>query len=328
MLNIKGKLFLAPMAGFTDKVFRSLCSRFGADVTVTEMVSAKAITMGSQKTKELISFSEDEKIKGVQIFGSDPHVMAEAVKIIQDEFEYDFIDINMGCPVPKVVKSGEGSALMKNPSLAAKIVEEVAKVSRKPVSVKIRKGFDEENINAPEFACIMQESGASFITVHGRTRTQMYSGKADWEIIKMVKEKVKIPVVANGDIVDFESAKKAYEITEADSIMIGRAALGNPWVFLQIKEGFENGQVTTRVLPHEKVKVAIEFFRQLCTEKSEKMAVLEARKHLSFFIKGIENAAKIRDKINRIDNAEILISYLEQLKAELEQKLKKVDNIL
>lgn len=184
MLNIKGKLFLAPMAGFTDKVFRSLCSRFGADVTVTEMVSAKAITMGSQKTKELISFSEDEKIKGVQIFGSDPHVMAEAVKIIQDEFEYDFIDINMGCPVPKVVKSGEGSALMKNPSLAAKIVEEVAKVSRKPVSVKIRKGFDEENINAPEFACIMQESGASFITVHGRTRTQMYSGKADWEIIK------------------------------------------------------------------------------------------------------------------------------------------------
>lgn len=208
MLNIKGKLFLAPMAGFTDKVFRSLCSRFGADVTVTEMVSAKAITMGSQKTKELISFSEDEKIKGVQIFGSDPHVMAEAVKIIQDEFEYDFIDINMGCPVPKVVKSGEGSALMKNPSLAAKIVEEVAKVSRKPVSVKIRKGFDEENINAPEFACIMQESGASFITVHGRTRTQMYSGKADWEIIKMVKEKVKIPVVANGDIVDFESAKK------------------------------------------------------------------------------------------------------------------------
>ena len=328
MLNIKGKLFLAPMAGFTDKVFRSLCSRFGADVTVTEMVSAKAITMGSQKTKELISFSEDEKIKGVQIFGSDPHVMAEAVKIIQDEFEYDFIDINMGCPVPKVVKSGEGSALMKNPSLAAKIVEEVAKVSRKPVSVKIRKGFDEENINAPEFACIMQESGASFITVHGRTRTQMYSGKADWEIIKMVKEKVTLPVVANGDIVDFESAKKAYEITEADSIMIGRAALGNPWVFLQIKEGFEKGYVETKVLPHMKIRVAIEFFTQLCSEKGDKMAVLEARKHLSFFVKGIENAAKIRDKINRINNATELLEFLKELASSLEKKESFVDNIL
>lgn len=220
MLDIKGKIFLAPMAGFTDKTFRSLCSKFGADVTITEMVSSKALVLGSAKTKELISFSEEEKIRGVQIFGSDAKIMAESVKILQDEFEYDFIDINMGCPVPKIVKSGEGSALMKNPSLAAKIVEEVAKVSRKPVSVKIRKGFDDENINAPEFAYVLQESGASFVTVHGRTRAQMYSGKADWEIIRKVKEKVKIPVIANGDIVDFESAKKAYEVTRADSIMI------------------------------------------------------------------------------------------------------------
>ncbi|WPX08575.1 tRNA dihydrouridine synthase DusB [Anaerocellum danielii] len=328
MLNIKGKLFLAPMAGFTDRTFRSLCGKFGADVTITEMVSAKAITMGSQKTKELISFSEEEKIKGVQVFGSDPHVMAEAVKIIQDEFEYDFIDINMGCPVPKVVKSGEGSALMKNPSLAAKIVEEVTKVSRKPVSVKIRKGFDEENINAPEFAYIMQESGASFVTVHGRTRTQMYSGKADWEIIRKVKERVKIPVIANGDIVDFESAKRAYEVTRADSIMIGRAALGNPWLFLQIKEGFKKGYVETKVLPHMKIRVAIEFFTQLCSEKGEKMAVLEARKHLSFFVKGIENAAKIRDKINRMNNAEKLLEFLEELESMLEKKESFVDNIL
>lgn len=328
MLDIKGKIFLAPMAGFTDKVFRGLCARFGADVTVTEMVSSKALVLGSIKTKELISFSDEEQIKGIQIFGSDPEIMAESVKILQDEFEYDFIDINMGCPVPKVVKSGEGSALMKNPSLAARIVEEVAKVSRKPVSVKIRKGFDENSVNAPEFAYIMQESGACFITVHGRTRTQMYSGKADWEIIRKVKERLKIPVVANGDIVDFESAKRVYELTGADSIMIGRAALGNPWVFLQIKEGFKNGQVTTKVLPCEKIKVAIEFFRALCAEKGDRMAVLEARKHLSFFVKGIENAAKIRDKINRIDDAKTMLEYLEKLKEELEHRSVRVDNIL
>ncbi len=328
MLDIRGKIFLAPMAGFTNKVFRRLCSRFGADVTVTEMVSSKALVLGSAKTKELISFSEEEKIRGIQIFGSDPEVMAQSVKILQDEFEYDFIDINMGCPVPKLVKSGEGCALMKNPSLASRIVESVAKVSRKPVSVKIRKGFDEENINAPEFAYILQESGASFVTVHGRTKTQLYSGKADWEIIRKVKEKVKIPVVANGDITDFESAKRAYEVTRADSIMIGRAALGNPWVFLQIKEGFEKGYVETKVLPHMKIRVAIEFFSQLCSEKGEKMAVLEARKHLSFFVKGIENAAKIRDKINRINNATELLEFLEELAAIVEKKESFVDNIL
>lgn len=234
----------------------------------------------------------------------------------------------MGCPVPKLVRSGEGCALMKNPSLAAKIVEEVAKVSRKPVSVKIRKGFDDENINAPEFAYILQESGASFVTVHGRTRAQLYSGKADWEIIRKVKEKLKIPVIANGDIVDFESAKKAYEVTRADSIMIGRAALGNPWVFLQIKEGFEKGYVETKVLPHMKIRVAIEFFTQLCSEKGDKMAVLEARKHLSFFVKGIENAAKIRDKINRINNATELLEFLKELASSLEKKESFVDNIL
>ncbi|ADQ45120.1 TIM-barrel protein, nifR3 family [Caldicellulosiruptor kronotskyensis 2002] len=328
MLDIRGKIFLAPMAGFTDKVFRRLCSRFGADVTVTEMVSSKALVLGSAKTKELISFSDEEKIRGVQIFGNDPEVMAQSVKILQDEFEYHFIDINMGCPVPKLVRSGEGCALMKNPSLAAKIVEEVAKVSRKPVSVKIRKGFDDENINAPEFAYILQESGASFVTVHGRTRAQLYSGKADWEIIRKVKEKLKIPVIANGDIVDFESAKKAYEVTRADSIMIGRAALGNPWVFLQIKEGFEKGYVETKVLPHMKIRVAIEFFTQLCSEKGDKMAVLEARKHLSFFVKGIENAAKIRDKINRINNATELLEFLKELASSLEKKESFVDNIL
>jgi len=328
MFDIRGKIFLAPMAGFTDKVFRRLCSRFGADVTVTEMVSSKALVLGSTKTKELISFSQEEKIRGVQIFGSDPEVMAQSVKILQDEFEYDFIDINMGCPVPKLVKSGEGCALMKNPSLASRIVERVAKVSRKPVSVKIRKGFDEESINAPEFAYILQESGASFVTVHGRTRKQLYSGKADWEIIRKVKERLKIPVVANGDITDFESAKRVYEITGADSIMIGRAALGNPWVFLQIKEGFEKGYVETEVLPHMKIRVAIEFFRQLCIEKGEKMAVLEARKHLSFFVKGIENAAKIRDKINRIDKATELLEFLEELVFSLEKKESFVDNML
>jgi tRNA-dihydrouridine synthase B len=328
MLGLKGKIFLAPMAGFTDKVFRRLCSRFGADVTVTEMISSKALVLGSTKTKDLISFSEEEKIRGVQIFGNDPEVMAQSVKILQDEFEYHFIDINMGCPVPKLVRSGEGCALMKNPSLAAKIVEEVAKVSRKPVSVKIRKGFDDENINAPEFAYILQESGASFVTVHGRTRAQLYSGKADWEIIRKVKEKLKIPVIANGDIVDFESAKRVYEVTRADSIMIGRAALGNPWVFLQIKEGFEKGYVETKVLPHMKIRVAIGFFTQLCSEKGDKMAVLEARKHLSFFVKGIENAAKIRDKINRINNATELLEFLKELASSLEKKESFVDNIL
>lgn len=326
MLNLQGKIFLAPMAGFTDKTFRELCAKFGADVTITEMVSAKALVMGSAKTKDLISFSEHEKIKGIQIFGSEPDIMAEAVRILQDEFEYDFIDINMGCPVAKVVKSGEGSALMKNPSLAAKIVERVSSISDKPVSVKIRKGFDDESINAPEFAYLMQESGASFVTVHGRTRTQMYSGKADWQIIARVKEMIDIPVVANGDIADFESAKKVYAITGADAIMIGRAALQNPWIFSQVKEGFLYGEIKTNPKPYERLRVAVEFFEKLCENKGEKMAILEARKHLGFLVKGIENATKIRDKINRINQADELICYLSDLSFELESKSQIADN--
>lgn len=307
--DIKDKLFLAPMAGFTDKSFRRLCAKFGADITVTEMVSCKGLLFGGEKTKELIKFSNEEKIKGIQIFGSDPQIMKEATIKLQDEFDYDFIDINMGCPVSKVVKAGEGSALMKNIALASEIVNRVSSVSKKPVSVKFRKGWDDNSINAVEFAKAMEQSGANFIVVHPRTRNQMYSGKADMSIVLKIKQAVKIPIVANGDIIDAKTAKKILEETQADAIMIGRASLGNPWIFTQIKEYLTIGEVRTIPCIEDRIKVAIEFFIDLCNEKGERSAVLEARKHLAFFIKGLPHAAKMRENLNKMNKAEEIIAF-------------------
>jgi nifR3 family TIM-barrel protein len=235
-LEFKNNIFLAPMAGVTDIAFRGLCKEMGCGLVYTEMVSAKALYYGSENTKDMLQVSDEEKPVAVQIFGSEPLVMAKSCDIFNDDDNICIVDINMGCPAPKIVKNGEGSALMKNPKLAYEIVKEVKKASIKPVTVKIRKGFDKNNINAVEFAKYMEDAGADAIAVHGRTREQMYEGKADWDIIKQVKNSVSIPVIGNGDVKTPEDAKMLFEISNCDAIMIGRGSMGNPWLFKQIND--------------------------------------------------------------------------------------------
>ncbi|MGV8153509.1 MAG: tRNA dihydrouridine synthase DusB [Alkaliphilus sp.] len=308
-------IILAPMAGISDLPFRIICSMMNCDVVYSEMVSAKALYYRDRKTEKLLEISKEEKPVAIQIFGSDADIMARAAYHLNNR-ENAILDINMGCPAPKIIKNGDGSALMKSPKIAGEIIKAVVKESVKPVTVKIRKGWDGSSVNAVEIAKIAEKNGASAVAVHGRTRDQFYSGKADWDIIKQVKEALSIPVVGNGDVFGAESAKAMFDYTKCDAIMIGRGAQGNPWVFNQISEYMKTGKSLQKPSLKERVDTIIYHMDLLIDCKGEYIGIREMRKHIAWYIKGYKNSARIRDDVNRINTAEemkiILNDYLSE----------------
>ena len=299
-VELDNPLVLAPMAGVTDLPFRLLCREQGAGLVCMEMVSAKAIYYHNKNTESLLEIDEREKPVSLQLFGSDPDIISEMAKKIEDR-PFSILDINMGCPVPKVVNNGEGSALMKNPRLVEEIVSRTVKAVRKPVTVKIRKGFDEEHVNAVEIAKIAESAGAAAVAVHGRTREQYYHGKADWEIIRRVKEAVQIPVIGNGDVDSPESAQKMLDETGCDGIMIGRGAQGNPWIFHQILHWMETGQKETPPGIQEVKDMILRHARLLLEHKGEYTAVREMRRHAAWYTAGYPHSSKIRSRVNEAE---------------------------
>jgi len=315
---INSRLALAPMAGVTDLAFRMICRELGAGLTYTEMVSAKALVYQDSKTKSLLQLGNNEHPSAVQIFGSEPECMAEAAIKALEISGADFIDINMGCPVGKVVKSGDGCALMKDPDKAMKIIEAVTKSIKTPVTVKIRKGWDKGNINAVEFAKMAESAGASAIAVHGRTRTQMYSGKADWDIIKAVKKAVNIPIIANGDIFKPEDAVKILNYTGADIAMIARGAMGAPWLFEQAAALLSEKAIIPVHPPiGKRAETALRQFETAAKQKGEKIACLEARKHYSWYLRGVPYAGYFKEKISKAATLDDLREITEGIKREL-----------
>lgn len=312
-VTLQNNLILAPMAGVTDLPFRMLCKEQGAGLICMEMVSAKAILYRNKNTKELLTIDPKERPVALQLFGSDPDVISEIAKQIE-ELPFDILDLNMGCPVPKVIGNGDGSALMKQPLLAGKIIEQTVRAIRKPVTVKIRKGFDDAHINAPQIARIAQESGAAAVAVHGRTREQFYSGKADWDIIRQVKEAVHIPVIGNGDLLSGEDVRDMYRQTGCDGFMIGRGAQGNPWIFRQILHFLETGEALPKPPVKEVVETMLRHARMLIAYKGEHTGIREMRKHAGWYVNGCRNAAKLRGKINEVESyAELLALFEETL---------------
>lgn len=316
-VEIKNNVFLAPMAGITDMPFRILCKEQGAGLVYSEMVSAKGMYYNDTKSKKLTVISDIEKPVCVQIFGHDPKILAETAKELEKS-EIDIIDINMGCPTPKIVKNEDGAALMKNPKLIAEIIEEVTKATSKPVTIKIRKGWDENNINAIEIAKIAQECGVSAITIHGRTAKQMYKGFADWDIIAKIKQSVSIPVIGNGDIYKPEQAKKMLDETGCDAVMIGRGAQGNPWIFSQTLEFLKSGKILPKPTNKDKTDMIIRHMNMVLELKGEHNGILEMRKHISWYLKGIKNAAIIRKDINRLSSKYDIVEVLNKFTAENE----------
>ena len=297
---LKSHAVLAPMAGVSDRAYRELCVRFGAAYCVSEMVSSKALSFNSKKSEELMEISDLERPCGIQIFGDDPKCMADAAKHALEN-KPDIIDINMGCPAPKISSNGSGSALMKNPRLCGEIVKAVTAVTDIPVTVKIRKGWDDDSVNAVEVAKICESAGAAAITVHGRTRQQYYKPPVDYDIIKAVRESVSVPVIANGDIDSAERAKKVMDITGCDLVMIGRATLGNPWMFSQINAFLENPNVKIHTPDlEERLGVMIEHIGKMVEYKGEHMAMLQARKLVVGYFKGMKGAAALRNEAGKI----------------------------
>ncbi len=305
-------VILAPMAGVTDLPFRLLCKEQGAGLLCMEMVSAKAIYYNSKNTEELMRILPEECPVSLQLFGSDADIMAEMAKRIEEK-PFAILDINMGCPVPKVVNNGEGSALMKNPKLVEEIVSKVSRAIKKPVTVKIRKGFDENSANAVEIAKIAEAAGAAAVAVHGRTREQYYAGHADWECIRAVKEAVKIPVIGNGDVVDAASAKKLLEQTGCDGIMIGRGAQGNPWIFKEVVSFLETGEIPARPTPQEVRRVIERHAALQLSVKGEYTGVREMRKHLAWYTAGYPNSARFRQMINTMETMDELLRGIDKI---------------
>ncbi len=311
-LEIKEKAALAPLAGVADRAFRELCRGYGAAYTVCEMASAKGISLGDKKSAELLSITETERPAGSQIFGNSPETMAIAAKKAL-EYTPDFIDINMGCPAPKVASSGGGALLMKDPILAANIVKAVAEVSTVPVTVKMRSGWDDNNINAVELAKRCEDAGAAAITVHGRTKVQMYAPPVNTDIIRQVKQAVSIPVIGNGDVVDGLSAAKLMEETGCDMVMVGRGALGRPWVFSQINAYLDHEVILPDPPVVERMRVMLKHIEALCQYKGERVGIREARKHAAWYTKGLHGAANYRARIGLISS----IEELQQIALEL-----------
>lgn len=295
----KMPVILAPMAGITDLPFRLLCKEQGADVLVTEMISAKALYYGNKNTLPLMEKEEREHPIGIQMFGSDPALMAQMAQKIEP-FGFDYIDINMGCPVPKIVNNHEGSSLMLHPELAGEIVRQMTEAVKLPITVKIRAGFDKEHGNAPEFAAHLEKNGAAAIAVHGRTREQYYTGKADWDVIRKVKQAVDIPVIGNGDITNGEDALRMISYTNCDGIMIGRGAKGNPWIFREVKAALLNQPVPERPDDKEVLKMLLRHARLNVKYKQEDMGIREMRKHAAWYTAGLHGSAKFRKEVNQI----------------------------
>ncbi len=305
-VELENNILLAPMAGVTDKSFRTICRKYSTPGLVyTEMASSKAIFYRDMKTQKLLDVEGEKKPIAIQLFGSDPNIIAESGKQIEEIA--DIIDINMGCPAPKIVKNGDGSKLLLNPELIREIIQSVVESVNKPVTVKIRKGWDKNNIVATEIAQIAEQAGVSAITIHGRTREEYYSGTVDLDIIKKVKESVKIPVIGNGDVKSIQDAKKMFEYTGVDGIMIGRAALGNPWLIGEIVSGVESN-----ISNMEKLKCIKEHLNLEIKEKGEYIGIREFRKHLCWYLKNLKESSKIRAKVNTIENVEELIKKLEE----------------
>lgn len=311
-VELENNVILAPMAGVTDLPFRLLCKEQGAGLVCTEMVSAKAILYNNKNTNALLKMHSDEAPVSLQLFGSDPDIMGEIAKRIE-ELPFSILDINMGCPVPKVVNNGEGSALMKNPELAGKIVSSVVKAIKKPVTVKIRSGFDKEHVNAVEMSKIIEDSGAEAIAIHGRTREQFYSGEADWDIIARVKEAVSIPVIGNGDITDCKSAQELLKQTGCDGIMVGRSARGNPWIFSQLTAYLADGSTLPLPSHEEKKEMMLRHSRLQLQYKGEYTGVREMRKHISWYTAGMPDSAKLRRQVNAAEKFSQLVELIEQL---------------
>ena len=315
-MNIKGFAALAPMAGVTDSVFRSICRGFGAAYTVTEMVSAKALTLGDTKSKELMALSDTERPAGIQIFGNDPAVMAQSVDEVLP-FQPDFIDINMGCPAPKIVKNHSGSYLLKDPYHAGEILKAVVNAANGiPVSAKIRTGFDENSKNHIETAKILEANGAALIAVHGRTRERMYMPPADWTAIKEVKQSVCIPVVGNGDVFSPEDAKRMYEETGVDLIMIGRGALGKPWLFKQINEYLSTGSYSPTPDNEERMRMMLKHAKMICEARGENHGMFDMRKHALWYTKGIRGSNRLRNQFSTVKTLDELEALAEAVCAQ------------
>ncbi len=316
---IDNPVVLAPMAGVTDLPFRQIVKEMGCGLVYTEMVSAKGLLYGNERTEDLLDFVNNDIPVAIQLFGSEPDVMAKAAKIVAQR-KPAIIDINMGCPTPKIVNNGDGSALMKNPILAGKIVGAMAEAVDLPITVKIRKGWDENRINAVEIAQICTKNGAKAIAIHGRTREQFYSGRADWQIIRQVKDAVDVPVIGNGDIFSVEDARFMLEETDCDAIMIGRGCQGNPWIFKQLTNYLKTGNIIPELSIKEKIEGAIDHFHRHIAYKGEKLGIPQMRKHLAWYLKGLPNCTRIKETIFQLDHADEIIRTLEKY-------LKSIDEI-